>query len=97
MSKGYWICAYRNVTDPSALAAYAELATSAVIDAGGRFIVRGVAQDTREQGIKERIGVVEFDSVERAIAAYESEAYQNAIAALRNTVERDFRIAHGIS
>jgi uncharacterized protein (DUF1330 family) len=97
MSKGYWICAYRNVNDPSALAAYAVLATSAVIDAGGRFIVRGVAEDTREQGVKERIGVVEFDSIGSAVAAYESEAYRKAIAVLRNTVERDFRIARSAS
>jgi uncharacterized protein (DUF1330 family) len=39
--------------------------------------------------------VVEFDSYEAALAAYESEDYKKALAVLGPEVERDFRIAVG--
>jgi len=41
--------------------------------------------------------VVEFDSYEIALAAYESADYEKASAALGSGVERDFRIAEGVS
>ena len=40
--------------------------------------------------------VVEFDSYEIALAAYESEAYKKALAVLGSAAERDFRIAEGV-
>lgn len=97
MSKGYWVCAYRKITDLAALAAYIELATPAVEDGGGRFLVRGMADDVREDGIKERTGVVEFESLEKAVATYESKAYQKAIAVLGDTLQRDFRIVRSVN
>ncbi|GGR01813.1 hypothetical protein GCM10010195_66930 [Kitasatospora griseola] len=42
------------------------------------------------------IVLIEFDSFEQAVAAYESEAYQKALVALPDGVERDFRIIEGI-
>jgi uncharacterized protein (DUF1330 family) len=39
--------------------------------------------------------VVEFESYERALAAYESEAYKKALKALGSGAERDFRIVEG--
>ncbi len=45
MSKGYWVTAYRATKNPSKLAAYAQLAGPAVAAAGGKFIVRGVAEE----------------------------------------------------
>ena len=39
--------------------------------------------------------VVEFDSYEIALAAYESEDYKKALTVLGPEVERDFRIAEG--
>jgi uncharacterized protein (DUF1330 family) len=39
--------------------------------------------------------VVEFESYERALAAYESEAYKKALLALGSGAERDFRIVEG--
>jgi uncharacterized protein (DUF1330 family) len=38
----------------------------------------------------------EFPSVEKAIAAYESPAYQNALKALGNGAVRDIRIVEGL-
>jgi uncharacterized protein (DUF1330 family) len=39
--------------------------------------------------------VTEFDSVEQAIAAHDSPAYQAALKALGNACERDVRIVAG--
>jgi uncharacterized protein (DUF1330 family) len=39
--------------------------------------------------------MVEFDSYESALAAYESEDYKKALAVLGPEVVRDFRIAEG--
>jgi uncharacterized protein (DUF1330 family) len=49
-----------------------------------------------EAGIDQRTVIVEFDSVERADAAYRSEAYQAALAALGNGAERDIRFIEGV-
>lgn len=97
MPKGYWITAYRNISDPEKLAAYAKLAGPAITAAGGRFLARSSASKVYEAGHKERTVLIEFDSVEKAIAAYESEAYQKAKAALGDGVERDIRIVEGTS
>ncbi|MFF1570812.1 DUF1330 domain-containing protein, partial [Streptomyces sp. NPDC058293] len=47
-------------------------------------------------GIAERTVLIEFDSFEQAVAARESAAYQEALDALSDGVERDFRIVEGI-
>lgn len=95
MSKGYWVTSYRKTNDASKLAAYAELAAPAVSAAGGKFIVRGVADEAREQGLKERTVVIEFPTYEQAVAAYQSDAYKKALEALGDGAERDLRIVRG--
>ncbi len=95
MPKGYIVNSYRVVNDAAALAAYAKLAGPAILAAGGRFIVRGLPVKTFEAGIVQRTVVVEFDSVEQAIAAYDSPAYQEAVALLGDSTERDMRIVAG--
>ena len=82
MSKGYWVGAYRSISDPTALASYAKLAGPAVEAAGGRFLARGGTVKTHEAGVNERTVIVEFASFELAQAAYESKAYKEALAAL---------------
>jgi uncharacterized protein (DUF1330 family) len=78
------------------LAAYAKLAGPALVAAGGRFLARGTASKVYEAGLLERTVLIEFDSVEKAVAAYETLAYQAAIAALGNGAERDLRIVEGV-
>ena len=92
MPKAYWISAYRSITDVDALAAYGKLAGPALQVAGGRFIARGVPAIAYEAGVQERTVLIEFDSVEQAIAAHDSSAYQAALEALGNGAERDVRI-----
>ena len=96
MAKGYWITCYRSISDPVALAAYARLAGPALTSNGGRFLARGGTAKTYEQGIAERTVLIEFDSVEKAIAAHDSPAYREALAALGHACERDMRIVEGV-
>jgi uncharacterized protein (DUF1330 family) len=96
MAKGYWITFYRSVSNPAALAEYARLAGPSIQAGGGRFLARGVAARTFEAGLSQRSVVIEFDSVEQAIAAYESPAYQAALKVLKGAAERDVRILEGV-
>ena len=96
MAKGYWIGFYHSISDPAALAAYVKLGDPAIIANGGRILALGIPVKTYEQGIAQRTVVIEFDSVEKAIAAHDSPAYQEALAALGKTCERDLRIVEGV-
>jgi uncharacterized protein (DUF1330 family) len=96
MPKGYWVSAYRTISDPDKLAAYNELARPAVQAFNGRTLVRGGRVVAHDAGIAERTVLVEFDTFEQAVAAHDSEAYQKALAALSDGVERDFRIVEGL-
>jgi uncharacterized protein (DUF1330 family) len=97
MPKAYWISCYRSISNPAAVAEYAKLAGPALQAAGGRFLVRGMPAKTFESGCQERTVVIEFESVERAIAAHESAAYRAALRALDGGAERDMRIVEGAS
>jgi uncharacterized protein (DUF1330 family) len=95
MPKGYWVTCYRSISDPRKLAAYAELAPKATAPFGCRYLARGAATAAFEAGLKERIVISEFPSVEQAIAAYNSPAYQEALKALGDGAIRDIRIVAG--
>jgi uncharacterized protein (DUF1330 family) len=96
MKKGYWVVAYKLVSDESATKAYAEIALPAVESFGGRFLTRSSSTvQPHEAGLQERTVVVEFESYQKALAAYESEAYKKALQALGSGAERDFRIVEG--
>lgn len=96
MAKGYWVSVYPAISDPERLTAYDKLARPAVQAGGGRVLSRGARVVAHEAGITQRVILVEFDSLEQAVAAYESEAYQKAMIALPDGYERDFRIIEGI-
>jgi uncharacterized protein (DUF1330 family) len=97
MAKGYWMTFYRSVSNPAALAEYAKLATPAIQAGGGRFIVRGTPVKTYESGLDQRTVVIEFDSVEKAVATFESPGYRAARKILEGAAERDIRILEGSS
>jgi uncharacterized protein (DUF1330 family) len=96
MPKAYWVAMYHSVKDPEALAAYAKLSGPAVQAAGGRIIVRGTPAKTYEAGLDQRTVVIEFESVDAAIAAHDSAAYQAAMKALGDGAVRDIRIVEGV-
>lgn len=97
MAKGYWIACYRSVSKPEALAEYAKLAAPAIQAAGGRFLARGNPTKVYEAGLNQRTVLIEFDSVEKAIAAHDSPGYQAALKALGNAVDREIRIVEGVA
>ena len=97
MPTAYWINAYREILNTDALAAYAKLAGPSIQAAGGRFLVRGSPAAVKEHGLMQRTVVVEFDSLEVALATYNSAGYQEALKALgNNAVVRDMRIVEGV-
>lgn len=95
MAKGYWIATYRSIKNPAALAEYGKVAAPILEAAGGRFIVRGIPVKAVELGMLERVVIIEFDSIEKAIAAYESPQYQQALVLLGDGAERDIRFSAG--
>ncbi|MBS4100679.1 DUF1330 domain-containing protein [Tsukamurella paurometabola] len=95
MAKAYWIAFYQEIKDPEKMAAYAALGGPAITEGGGRFIVRGQAAVAYEAGKIERTTVIEFDSLEQAIATHDSPAYQEALAALGDGAVREIRICEG--
>lgn len=96
MAKAYWVSCYREILDADKLAAYAKLAGPALIANGGRFVARGMPEAVYEQGVKERLVIIEFDSVDQAVAAHDSAAYQEALTVLKGGVVRDLRIVPGV-
>jgi len=96
MPKAYWVTCYRSISDPQKLAAYAKLAPVATAPFGGRYLARGTAGATFEAGQQERIVIAEFPSFEKAVAAYNSPAYKEALKALGNGAVRDIRIIEGL-
>ena len=96
MAKAYWVAAYHSVSDPDALAAYAKIGGPALIAAGGKVLARGMPAHTYDAGIKQRLVVIEFDSVAAAIAAHDSPGYQEALKVFGQCAVRDLRIIEGV-
>lgn len=97
MAKAYWITTYRSISRPEAVAAYARIAGPALMQAGGRFLARSMPAKVMENGIAQRTVIIEFDSVDRAVAAYNSPGYKKALAALgKDAADRDIRIVEGV-
>lgn len=94
--KGYWIVLHVSPADGVVMAEYAKLARPVIDAAGGRLIIRGNPAKVCESGVNEPAVVVEFESLEKAIAVYESDGYQAALKVLDNKVKRDFRIVEGV-
>jgi uncharacterized protein (DUF1330 family) len=94
--KAYLITAYRAITDQDALAEYGKLASRAMLAAGGRMLARGLPVKVYEAGVSQRTALMEFDSVEQALAARDSPAYQQALLALGAAAERDVRVMEAV-
>ncbi len=92
LAKAYWINTFRSVSDPQKLAEYVDLAGPVMRESGGRFLARGQPARVFEAGVDERTVIIEFDSVDQAVAAYESPGHQAALHALDDGAERDIRI-----
>ena len=96
MAKAYWVICHRSTKSPEKFAAFTKLAYPAIQAAGGRFLVRtsNVAQ-TYESGLNERTVVIEFENLAKAMAAYGTPDYRQALRALGDGAERDVRVVEG--
>jgi len=94
--KAYWVSVYRAIKNPDAVAAYAKLAGPALRAQGAKYLALGVANEVYEAGLKQRMVIIEFPSLEQAVAAHESSEYQAALKVFNNAAERDFRIIEGM-
>jgi uncharacterized protein (DUF1330 family) len=56
-----------------------------------------MAAKVMENGIMQRTVLIQFDSVDRAVAAYNSPGYKKALAALgKDSCDRDIRIVEAV-
>lgn len=94
MPKAYWI-GHVTVDDPAAYDAYRQANASAFSKYGGRFLVRGGAQEIVEGQMRPRSVVIEFDDLETARACYFSPEYQAAMAFRQPCSLADLAIVEG--
>ena len=97
MAKAYWIVCYHSIKNQDAFQAYAKLAAPAIQAAGGKYLVRGNPAKVYESGMNQRVVVIEFASVQQALAAHDAAGYQEALKHLAgDVVKRDMRIVEGM-
>jgi uncharacterized protein (DUF1330 family) len=96
VAKGYWINFFRKIKDPAKVEAYRKLAGPVMEASGAKFLVRGDPKKVYEAGVELRTVMIEFESVEKAIAVHDSPGYQAALKALGDGAERDLRIVEGL-
>ena len=89
------VVCYTSVSNPDTVSEYAKLAATALEALGGRVIVGGKPAKTHEAGVDQSVVIVEFENVEKAIAAYDSDLYRPALKVLDKAAQRDFRIVEG--
>ena len=92
--KGYWI-GHVTVDDPEAYQAYRTANAAAFGKYGGRFLVRGGAQEVVEGSLRPRAVVIEFPSIEDARACYDSPEYQHALSLRQPVSIADLCIVEG--
>jgi len=96
MAKAYWIAFYRSVKNQEKFGEYAKMAGPAIQSAGGRFLIRGNPAKVYESGLNQRVVMIEFDSLQQAIAAHDGAGYQAALKVLGDAVDREIRIVEGV-
>lgn len=95
VKKGYWVIAWKSISDPAAVERYIAAGTEAILAHGGRILAGGVPARAYEEGVSSRLVLVEFDSLQSAVSAYESADYQASLVTLVGAAERDVRIIEG--
>jgi uncharacterized protein (DUF1330 family) len=97
MTKAYMVVDAKS-TDPERMVEYRRLSSIAVDKFGGRFLVRGAAYETLEgQWQPQRLVVIEFESMEKARAFYDSPEYVSARQARAGVSSFDMVLVEGYS
>ncbi len=94
MPKGYWI-ARMDVKDPERYKDYIEATKLAFGNYNVRYLVRGGALTNLEGTARGRNVVIEFESVEDALACYHSPEYQKAAAIRQEASEGELIVVAG--
>ncbi|WP_182086643.1 DUF1330 domain-containing protein [Aureimonas sp. ME7] len=94
MPKAYWI-ARVDVRDPERYPDYVTTAAPAMQRYGARFLARGGPFQALEGSSRTRNVVIEFASMEDALACYNSPEYQEAKAIREGVSEADIVIVEG--
>jgi uncharacterized protein (DUF1330 family) len=86
-----------DVTNPAQFEEYKKLAPAAIAKYGGRYIIRGGAYEVLEGDWKpQRVTVVEFESMEKGKAFYNSPEYQAAIKARKGAANMRMLLVQGV-
>ncbi|WP_018688848.1 DUF1330 domain-containing protein [Ahrensia kielensis] len=96
MAKGYWI-GRMTVHDAERYKDYVATATPAYEEFGAKFLVRGGDIHAEEGESRSRNVVVEFDSVETALACYNSETYSRARAIRQEIADGEIIVVEGFA
>ena len=96
MPKGYFVLAHRSKANVESRDEYLKIASPAILAVGGKVLASNDKVFTYENGLVERVVLVEFVSFEVAIKFYNSQEYQKALDLLKDSADRDFRIIEGI-
>ncbi|MFC5069524.1 DUF1330 domain-containing protein [Flaviflagellibacter deserti] len=94
MAKGYWI-GRLTVTNPDGFQDYAAISAGIVQGHGGKYLVRGGKFDAVQGDARERNVVIEFESYEAALAAWNSSDYQDAKKKRDGNCEAEFVVVAG--
>ncbi len=95
MSKGYWVVR-ASISNQEEYSKYIKKASEVVESLNGRFLVRGGKQNEYENVGYERTVIVQFNSYEDAIKAYNCSDYQDALKHVKESAERLFTIVQGV-
>ena len=93
--KGFWITLC-HVTDVEAYGEYIKLAGPAIEKYGGKFLARGGEQVKFEGESYDRTVVVEFESLQDAKDAYNSDDYKIALEYSSVSSERHLVVVEGL-
>jgi len=88
----YWVNTFTSIDDEERLGRYIERAGPAMLAAGGRFLARGEPLIALEGESALRTTIIEFPDLDAAVAAYHSEAYQEALRILGDAATREIRV-----
>ncbi|MCY3878813.1 MAG: DUF1330 domain-containing protein [Rhodobacteraceae bacterium] len=91
----YWI-AHVDVSDAETYARYAELATQAIGEHGGRFLARAGRYEVMEGATRARNVIAEFPTMQDALDCYHSQTYAKALEFAKKSAERDLMILEGV-
>lgn len=96
MPKAYWI-AHVDVHDPERYKDYVTTAAPAMQRHGARFLARGGPFQDMEGEARARNVVIEFSSMEEALACYNSPEYQEAKRVRQEVSDAEILIVEGVA